>query len=314
VRIERESQTLATITFQNYFRMYKKLAGMTGTAKTEEEEFRNIYGMDGVEIPTHKPMIREDYPDVVYKTQEAKFRAVIEEIAECHAKGQPVLVGTVSIETSEKLSAMLKKRGIPHQVLNAKYHEQEAEIIAQAGKKGAVTIATNMAGRGTDIVLGGNPEFLARREMRKRGYTDEQIALAADLTLGGGSPGGNPGGHPGGAADREWLAKAHAEYRALVEEMRRRLAPEQEEVRALGGLHIIGTERHESRRIDNQLRGRAGRQGDPGSSRFYVSLEDDLMRLFGSERISGIMERLGWEEDMPIEHPQITKAIENAQK
>ena len=355
VRIERESQTLATITFQNYFRMYKKLAGMTGTAKTEEEEFRNIYGMDVVEIPTHKPMIREDYPDVVYKTQEAKFRAVIEEIAECHAKGQPVLVGTVSIETSEKLSAMLKKRGIPHQVLNAKYHEQEAEIIAQAGKKGAVTIATNMAGRGTDIVLGGNPEFLARQEMRKRGYTDEQIALAADLTLGGGgaagnpsgNPGGNPGGNPalnpagnapghpsghpsgddgsggataaaggaaGGAADREWLAKAHAEYRALVEEMRRRLAPEQEEVRALGGLHIIGTERHESRRIDNQLRGRAGRQGDPGSSRFYVSLEDDLMRLFGSERISGIMERLGWEEDMPIEHPQITKAIENAQK
>src|SRR5690606_39151483 len=235
-----------------------------------------------------------------------------------HAKGQPVLVGTVSIETSEKLSAMLKKRGIPHQVLNAKYHEQEAEIIAQAGKKGAVTIATNMAGRGTDIVLGGNPEFLARQEMRKRGYTDEQIALAADLTLGGGgaagNPSGNPGGHSGGAADREWLAKAHAEYRALVEEMRRRLAPEQEEVRALGGLHIIGTERHESRRIDNQLRGRAGRQGDPGSSRFYVSLEDDLMRLFGSERISGIMERLGWEEDMPIEHPQITKAIENAQK
>ncbi len=308
VRIERETQTLATITFQNYFRMYKKLAGMTGTAKTEEEEFRNIYGMDVVVIPTHKPMVRVDHPDLVYKTQDAKFRAVIEEIEECHANGQPVLVGTVSIETSERLSAALKKRGIRHQVLNAKYHEQEAEIIAQAGKKGAVTIATNMAGRGTDIVLGGNPEFLARQEMRKRGYTDEQIAAAADLTVGAAASAN------GAAGGDEELKKAHEEYRALLEEARRKLAPEQEEVRALGGLHIIGTERHESRRIDNQLRGRAGRQGDPGSSRFYVSLEDDLMRLFGSERIAGLMERLGWEEDMPIEHPQISKAIENAQK
>jgi len=302
VRIQRESQTLATITFQNYFRMYKKLAGMTGTAKTEEDEFREIYGMDVVVIPTHKPMIRVDYPDLVFKTQEAKWKAVVEEIAERHAKGQPVLVGTVSIEASEKLSAMLKKRGIPHQVLNAKYHELEAEIIAQAGKKGAVTIATNMAGRGTDILLGGNPEFLARQEMRKRGWTDEQIAAAADLTA------------ASAANAPEWLAKAHAEYRALVEEMRQKLAPEQEEVRRLGGLHVIGTERHESRRIDNQLRGRAGRQGDPGSSRFYVSLEDDLMRLFGSERIASLMERLGWEDDVPIEHPQITKAIESAQK
>ncbi len=227
-----------------------------------------------------------------------------------------MLVGTVSIETSERLSAVLKRRGIPHQVLNAKYHEQEAEIIAQAGKKGAVTIATNMAGRGTDIVLGGNPEFLARQEMRKRGYTDEQIAAAADLTAANpkGSSGGGAAAVNGASDGGDWLAQAHAEYRALVEEARLRLAPEQEQVRALGGLHIIGTERHESRRIDNQLRGRAGRQGDPGSSRFYVSLEDDLMRLFGSDRITGIMERLGWDEDMPIEHNQISKAIENAQK
>ncbi len=241
VKIERESQTLATITFQNYFRMYEKLAGMTGTAKTEEEEFLKIYGMDVVVIPTHKPMIRIDYPDAVYRTEKAKFDAVVEEICRLHAQGRPVLVGTISIEKSEMLSRMLQQRGIPHSVLNAKYHEKEAEIIKQAGQKGAVTIATNMAGRGTDIVLG-------------------------------------------------------------------------EGVAALGGLHIIGTERHESRRIDNQLRGRAGRQGDPGSSRFYVSLEDDLMRLFGSERVSAIMDRLGWDENEAIEHPQISKAIENAQK
>jgi preprotein translocase subunit SecA len=241
VRVERESQTLATITFQNYFRMYKKLAGMTGTAATEEEEFRKIYGLDVVVIPTNEPMIRKDYPDVVYKTEAGKFKAVVEEIIQCHSKGQPVLVGTVSIEKSELLSEMLRKRGIPHQVLNAKHHEKEAEIIAKAGQRGMVTIATNMAGRGTDIVLGDG-------------------------------------------------------------------------VAELGGLHIIGTERHESRRIDNQLRGRAGRQGDPGSSRFYVSLEDDLMRLFGGDNIKNIMERLGMDDDQPIEHPLITRSIENAQK
>ena len=241
VKVENESKTLATITFQNYFRMYKKLAGMTGTAATEEEEFRSIYGLDVVVIPTNKPMIRVDYPDVIYKTEKAKLNAVVEEIEDCYRRGQPVLVGTVSIEKSELLSSMLKRKGIPHQVLNAKYHEKEAEIVARAGQKGAVTIATNMAGRGTDIVLGeGVPE--------------------------------------------------------------------------LGGLHIIGTERHESRRIDNQLRGRAGRQGDPGSSRFYISLEDDLMRLFGGDNIKGIMDKLGMEEDQPIEHPIITKSIENAQK
>lgn len=241
VKVEHESKTLATITFQNYFRMYKKLSGMTGTAATEEEEFRKIYGLDVVVIPTNKPMIRVDYPDVIYKTEKGKFEAVVNEIVECHKRGQPVLVGTVSIEKSELLSSMLKRRGIPHQVLNAKYHEKEAEIVAKAGQRGAVTIATNMAGRGTDIVLG-------------------------------------------------------------------------EGVAELGGLHIIGTERHEARRIDNQLRGRSGRQGDPGSSRFYVSLEDDLMRLFGSDNIKGIMDRLGLEEDQPIEHSLITKAIENAQK
>ncbi|HLT57922.1 MAG TPA: preprotein translocase subunit SecA [Limnochordales bacterium] len=301
VKIERESQTLATITFQNYFRMYKKLAGMTGTAKTEEEEFRSIYGMDVVEIPTNKPMIRVDYPDVVYKTEAAKFRAVVDEIEECHRRGQPVLVGTVSIEKSERLSAMLKQRGIPHQVLNAKYHEKEAEIIAQAGKKGAVTIATNMAGRGTDIVLGGNPAFKAREEMRRRGYSDEEIAVAAE-----------PYGNDADLSPR--LQEARRVYREILEEMRQAMAAEHDEVVALGGLHIIGTERHESRRIDNQLRGRAGRQGDPGSSRFYVSLEDDLMRLFGSERIAGLMERLGWTDDQPIEHNQVTRAIENAQK
>ncbi|MBO8142036.1 MAG: preprotein translocase subunit SecA [Firmicutes bacterium] len=300
VRIERESQTLATITFQNYFRMYRKLAGMTGTAKTEEEEFRDIYGMDVVVIPTHKPMIRVDHPDLVYKTEAAKFRAVVEEIAECHRRGQPVLVGTVSIEKSERLSKLLKQRGIPHQVLNAKYHEKEAEIVAQAGKKGAVTIATNMAGRGTDIVLGGNPEFQVREEMRRRGYSDEEIAALAEPF--------------NGEDDDPRRAQIREEYRRLLEETRKAMAAEHDEVVRLGGLHIIGTERHESRRIDNQLRGRSGRQGDPGSSRFYVSLEDDLMRLFGSERIAGLMDRLGWEEDQPIEHSQVTRAIENAQK
>ncbi|MFZ5590908.1 MAG: preprotein translocase subunit SecA [Bacillota bacterium] len=286
VRIERESQTLATITFQNYFRMYDKLAGMTGTAATEEQEFRKIYNLDVVVIPTHRPMIRQDLPDVVYKTEAAKFRAVVEEIARRHAAGQPVLVGTISIEKSEILSQMLKRRGIPHQVLNAKYHEKEAEIVAQAGRLGAVTIATNMAGRGTDILLGGNPEFLASAELKKH--------LAAHPEM--------------SAGEQERL------YAQLLDKFRQQTEAERQRVVALGGLHIIGTERHESRRIDNQLRGRAGRQGDPGSSQFFSSLEDDLMRLFGSDNIAGLMEKLGIEEDMPIEHGLITRSIESAQK
>jgi preprotein translocase subunit SecA len=282
VKIERESQTLATITFQNYFRMYKKLAGMTGTAATEEEEFRKIYGLDVVIIPTHKPMIRQDLPDIVFRTEEGKFIAVVEEICRRHATGQPVLVGTISIEKSEKLSAMLKRRGIPHQVLNAKYHEREAEIVAQAGRLGAVTIATNMAGRGTDIMLGGNPEFLAKEELRRRGIDPAN----ADPQV----------------------------YREVLEEKKRQCAEEHDKVVALGGLFIIGTERHESRRIDNQLRGRAGRQGDPGATRFYLSLEDDLMRLFGSDAIAGIMDRLGMDDSTPVDHPLVSRAIEMAQK
>ena len=282
VKIETESQTLARITFQNFFRMYKKLAGMTGTAETEEEEFRNIYGLDVLVIPTHEPMIRVDYPDVVYKTEEAKFKAVLEEIAQCYRRGQPVLVGTVSIETSERLSALLKRQGIPHQVLNAKYHEKEAEIVAQAGRLNSVTIATNMAGRGTDILLGGNPEFLAKEKLLRQGK---------DLTQ----------------VDKET-------YEAVLKEMKEQCAAEHDQVVAKGGLHIIGTERHEARRIDNQLRGRSGRQGDPGSSRFYLSLEDDLLRLFGGESISGVMERLGLEEDQPIEHGLLSRAVENAQR
>ena len=279
VKVEERSQTLASITIQNYFRMYEKLAGMTGTAATEEEEFRKIYNLDVVVIPTNEPMIRIDYPDVIYKTERAKFQAVVEEIADCYRRGQPVLVGTVSIEKSEYLSRLLKERGIPHNVLNAKYHEKEAEIVAQAGRLGAVTIATNMAGRGTDILLGGNPEFLARQAVAGR---EEEM---------------DP-----------------AEYQRILAEKRKETEEEHKKVVALGGLHIIGTERHEARRIDNQLRGRAGRQGDPGSSRFYLSLEDDLMRLFGSDNISGIMDRLGLEEDQPIEHPLVTRAIENAQR
>ncbi len=286
VRIERESQTLATITFQNYFRMYEKLAGMTGTAATEEDEFRKIYNLDVVVIPTHKPMIRKDMPDVVYKTEAAKFRAVVDEIERRYASGQPVLVGTISIEKSEVLSSMLKRKGISHQVLNAKYHDKEAEIIAQAGRMGTVTIATNMAGRGTDILLGGNPEFLSQAELRKQGY-DFEAAAEPDMET----------------MEQSLLEK----YRNITGEERRKVAE-------LGGLHILGTERHESRRIDNQLRGRSGRQGDPGSSQFYSSLEDDLMRLFGSDNIAGLMNRLGIEEDMPIEHSLITKSIETAQK
>lgn len=282
VKIERESQTLATITFQNYFRMYQKLAGMTGTAETEETEFRKIYKLEVVVIPTNQPMIRVDHPDVVYKTQNAKFLAVVEEIAQIHSTGRPILVGTISIEKSEIISGLLKRKGIPHKVLNAKYHEQEAEIIAQAGRLNAVTIATNMAGRGTDIILGGNAEFLAKDMLRNRGIQFEE------------------------ASDDQ--------YRQALEEARGITADEHRKVVALGGLHIIGTERHESRRIDNQLRGRAGRQGDPGSSRFYVAMEDDLMRLFGGEMISGLMERLGWSEDMPIEHPTIARRIEAAQR
>ncbi len=278
VKIESENQTLATITFQNYFRMYKKLAGMTGTADTEAEEFAKIYNLEVIVIPTNKPMIRIDHPDVVYKSESGKFNAVLREIEELHSKGQPVLVGTISIEKSEVLSHLLKKKGIPHAVLNAKYHEREAEIIAQAGRKAAVTIATNMAGRGTDIILGGNPEGLARELLRDRkDYTDDDWARA--------------------------LSKA-----------KEICAKEREEVVSVGGLHILGTERHEARRIDNQLRGRSGRQGDPGSSRFYLSLEDDLMRIFGSDRISGLMDKFGMEEDVPIENRMVTRAIENAQK
>lgn len=298
VKVERESKTLATITFQNYFRMYKKLAGMTGTALTEEEEFRTIYKLDVVEIPTNKPMIRVDYPDVVYKTESAKFRAVVEEIAECHKRGQPVLIGTISIEKSEILSEMLRRRGIPHNVLNAKHHEREAEIIAQAGKLGAVTIATNMAGRGTDIMLGGNPEYLAKQEMRKLGYPSDVINEAIGFN----------------ETNDEIILEARKTFRELYEKYKQVTDKEKEEVVKLGGLHIIGTERHESRRIDNQLRGRSGRQGDPGSSRFYISLEDDLMRLFGSDRLRNIVDALGLEEDQPIEHKMLSNAIETAQK
>lgn len=298
VRIERESQTLATITFQNYFRMYHKLAGMTGTAATEEEEFRKIYGLDVVVIPTHKPMIRHDFPDAIYRTEQGKFAAVLEEIAECYERGQPVLVGTISIEKSEILSKLLKRRGIPHQVLNAKYHEQEAKIIAQAGRLGMVTIATNMAGRGTDIILGGNPEYLAKEELLRRGVAPEVVAEASEY----------------GKPSSEDVVSVREEYRQLVAQFKKETDAEHEKVVALGGLHIIGTERHESRRIDNQLRGRSGRQGDPGSSRFYVSLEDDLMRLFGSDNISGVMDKLGMDDSVPVEHNLVTRSIESAQK
>jgi len=298
VKVERESKTLATITFQNYFRMYKKLAGMTGTAQTEEQEFRAIYNLDVVVIPTNRPMIRKDYPDSLYKTEAGKFNAVIKEIVECHKRGQPVLIGTISIEKSELLSSMLKKQGINHQVLNAKYHEKEAEIIAQAGKLGAVTIATNMAGRGTDIVLGGNAEFMAKQEMRKRGYTEDLIIQSTGFN----------------ETSDELVLEARKTYRELYKKFKQQTDAEREKVVAVGGLHIIGTERHESRRIDNQLRGRSGRQGDPGSSRFYISLEDDLMRLFGSERLMKIVDALGLEEDQPIDHKMLSNAIENAQR
>ena len=298
VKVERKSKTLATITFQNYFRMYKKLAGMTGTALTEEQEFQTIYKLDVIEIPTNMPMIRIDYPDCVYKNELGKFNAVIDEVVEKHKIGQPVLIGTISIEKSELLSSMLKKRGIPHQVLNAKFHEKEAEIIAQAGKFGAVTIATNMAGRGTDIVLGGNAEFMAKQELRKQGYLEELISESTSFN----------------DTDDEEILKVRAAYKELYETYKKQISSERDKVIEAGGLHIIGTERHESRRIDNQLRGRSGRQGDPGSSRFYISLEDDLMRLFGSDRLTAVVNTLGLEDDQPIEHRMLSNAIENAQR
>ncbi len=298
VEVAHESKTLATITFQNYFRLYKKLSGMTGTAMTESQEFRQIYNLDVVEIETNKPMIRIDHPDVVYKTVKVKYNAVIEQIEKCHAKGQPVLVGTVSVEKSETLSSMLKKRGIKHEVLNAKFHDKEAEIVAQAGKYGAVTIATNMAGRGTDIMLGGNPEYLAKAEMRRMQYPEELIAEATGFA----------------ETDDEQIIEARETFHNLENKYKEEIKDEADKVREAGGLFIIGTERHESRRIDNQLRGRSGRQGDPGESRFYLSLEDDLMRLFGGERITRMMDTLNAAEDMPIEAKLISKTVENAQK
>jgi len=298
VKVERESKTLATITFQNYFRMYTKLSGMTGTALTEEQEFRTIYKLDVVVIPTNMPMIRIDHPDAVYKNEKGKFNSVINQVIECHKNGQPVLIGTISIEKSELLSSMLKKHGIPHQVLNAKHHEKEAEIIAQAGKYGAVTIATNMAGRGTDIMLGGNAEFMAKHELRKLDYDEELILEAAAFT----------------ETDDEQIINARKIFRELNENFIKTTNIEHDKVVEVGGLFIIGTERHESRRIDNQLRGRSGRQGDPGASRFYISLEDDLMRLFGSDRLTKVVETLGLEENDAIEHKMLSNAIENAQK
>ena len=298
VEVANESKTLATITFQNYFRLYDKLSGMTGTAMTEEEEFGTIYELDIVEIPTNKPVQRIDHHDVVYKTEAGKLRAVVNQIAECHEKGQPVLVGTVSIEKSEQLSDMLKKRGIKHNVLNAKNHEKEAEIVAQAGKMGAVTVATNMAGRGTDIMLGGNAEYLAKADLRKAGMSDELIAEATGYA----------------DTDNQEILDARKQYADAEAKYKESIKTEADKVREVGGLFILGTERHESRRIDNQLRGRAGRQGDPGESRFYLSLEDDIMRLFGSERVMGMMEKLGVDEDTPIEQKMLTNAIENAQK
>ena len=299
VEVASESKTLATITFQNFFRLYKKLSGMTGTAMTEQEEFNGIYALDVVEIPTNKPVVRTDYPDVVYKTEAGKFRAAIRQIKECHEKGQPVLVGTISIEKSELLSRMLKKEGIAHVVLNAKYHEKEAEIVAQAGKYGAVTISTNMAGRGTDIVLGGNPEYMALADLRKREDMTEELLMEANAYS--------------ETTDPEILA-VRADYDALYHKYKKITDEEGDRVRAVGGLFIVGTERHESRRIDNQLRGRSGRQGDPGASQFYLSMEDDVMRLFGSERILNMMNSLGIDEDTPIDAKILSGAIENAQK
>ena len=298
VKVASENKTLATITFQNFFRLYDKLSGMTGTALTEEEEFSGIYNLDVVEIPTNKPVIRIDDPDVVYKTEAGKYRAVIAQIKECHAKGQPVLVGTISIEKSELLSQMLKREGIPHNVLNAKHHEKEAEIVAQAGHLGAVTIATNMAGRGTDIMLGGNAEYMAKNELRKQGLSDELIAESNSFA----------------ETENPEILAARAAYTEAYKRFKVETDKQAELVRQAGGLFIIGTERHESRRIDNQLRGRSGRQGDPGETRFYLSMQDDIMRLFGSERIMNMMETLGIDEDTPIDAKILSGAIENAQK
>lgn len=298
VKIAHESKTLATITFQNFFRLYNKLSGMTGTAETEEVEFQQIYKLDVVVIPTNEPMIRQDHPDSVYRTEMGKFMSVIRQIKKCHEKGQPVLVGTITIEKSELLSKLLKKEGIPHEVLNAKYHEKEAEIVAQAGRKGAVTIATNMAGRGTDIMLGGNAEFMAKKEMKKQGFEDELIAESTSFS----------------ETDDPEILKARETFKELHEKFKKEIESERNEVKEAGGLFILGTERHESRRIDNQLRGRSGRQGDIGESRFYISLEDDLMRLFGSDRLTGLVAAMGLAEDEPIEQKMLSNAIENAQK
>ena len=298
VDVQRENRTLATITFQNYFRLYGKLSGMTGTALTEAEEFQTIYELDIVEIPTNKPVIRKDWPDVVYKNEAGKDRAIINQIAECHEKGQPVLVGTISIEKSEYLSGLLKKRGIPHNVLNAKQHEREAEIVAQAGKLGAVTIATNMAGRGTDIMLGGNAEYMARSDLKKAGFDDDVIAEATGYA----------------DTDNEEVLKAREMFAERMKAHKAVTDEEAEKVRATGGLFILGTERHESRRIDNQLRGRAGRQGDPGESRFYLAMTDDIMRLFGSERVMSMMDALKIDDDTPLDQKMLTNAIEQAQK
>jgi len=298
VTVAGESKTLATITFQNFFRLYDKLSGMTGTALTEEEEFNSIYMLDVVEIPTNKPVVRADHPDVVYKTEPGKYRAIIAQVQQCHAKGQPVLVGTVSIEKSELLSKLLKRTGVPHHVLNAKFHEQEAQIVAQAGKLGAVTIATNMAGRGTDIMLGGNPEFMAMNELRKADTPEELLAQANAFS----------------ETDDPEILEIRRRYDALLAKYKAEMADEAAQVRKAGGLFIIGTERHESRRIDNQLRGRAGRQGDPGESRFYLSLQDDLMRLFSSDRVMTMMDSLGLDEDTPIDAKILSNAVENAQR
>ncbi len=298
VRVRQESKTLATITLQNYFRMYNKLAGMTGTAKTEEDEFRDIYNMDVVVIPTNKPVVRDDREDSVYAHQKAKYKAIVNRVVEAHQTGQPVLVGTISIEISELISDMLKKRGVKHNVLNAKHHEQEAEIVAEAGRLGAVTIATNMAGRGTDIILGGNPEFEARKQMRKDGYTPEQISFATGFEK----------------SDDPELLEARERFHSLHEQIKAEREPEQQKVKELGGLCIVGTERHESRRIDNQLRGRSGRQGDPGNTQFFIALEDDLMRLFGGDRMQGVLARVGMDEDEPLEAGMLSRSIESAQK
>ena len=298
VKVARESKTLATITFQNYFRLYNKLSGMTGTAMTEEDEFREIYKLDVIAIPTNKPVKRIDRNDLVYRTEAAKYRAIIEQIMECHEKGQPVLVGTISIEKSELLSAMLKKKGIKHEVLNAKYHAKEAEIVAQAGKLGAVTIATNMAGRGTDIMLGGNAEFLARAEMRKKAYPEEIITEAIGYA----------------DTDNEEVLAAREEYQELYRKFSAEVKEKAVAVKEAGGLYILGTERHESRRIDNQLRGRSGRQGDEGESRFFLSVEDDLMRVFAGDRLENLMRTLNVDENTPIESKSLSKIIESSQK